>query len=64
MFSFLSPPSRGERKWRRRLFFRDRFGAYVFGLSIPELGFTLALVGLISFGIYVGLTNPGVFGGR
>ncbi len=64
MFRFLSPPSRGERKWRRRLFFRDRFGPYVFGLSIPELGFTLAIVGLIAIGIYVGLTDAGVFGGR
>ena len=64
MFSFLSPPSKGERKWRRRLFFRDRFGAYVFGLSIPELGFTLVSVGLIASLIYVGLTNPGVFEAR
>ena len=64
MFSFLSPPSKGERKWRRRLFFRDRFGAYVFGLSIPELGFTLVLVGLLASLLYVGLTDPGVFGGR
>ena len=64
MFSFLSPPSKGERKWRRRLFFRDRFGAYVFGLSIPELGFTLVIVGLIASLIFVGLTNPGVFEAR